>query len=252
MRAILVDIGNTRVRAKAWTEVDAGTPPGESAPPLRTLYTTATGDAVADPALFRGELDRLLEQQGEPPVVLVSVVPLLTEAFGAVATELIVVDEKLPLPFGSDVEDLAAVGPDRLANVAAACAAGWADALIVDVGTATTFDVLEAGRFRGGWIAPGMAFAARKLGEEAARLEPQPFGPRPLEPGINTAEAMVAGAWHVGRGGVEAALGALAARFPRARVVLTGGLGECLHAEGRLFDPDWTLRGAAHLGGMAG
>lgn len=250
MKAILVDIGNSQVRVRAWTEEDAGARIGRANAPLETIHSGPTQQALDDPALLRGELARLLEAHGRPPLVLVSVVPVLVEACRAVEPALTVIDETSPLPFAADVEDLAAVGADRLCNVAAACAAGWRDALVVDAGTATTFDILEEGRFRGGWIAPGMAFAARKLGEEAARLEPQPFGPRPLEPGRSTGDAMAAGAWHVGLGGVEAAISALSDRYPRARVVVTGGLARFLEADSRFFDPDWTLRGAAHLAGL--
>lgn len=251
MKAILIDIGNSQVRAKVWTGADTAPSLVPDPRPLDPLHVAPTASALSDPALFRGELDRLLEQHGRPRLVLVSVVPRLTEACAAVAPDLTVIDERSPLPFASDVDELAAVGPDRLANVAAACAAGCRDAIVVDAGTATTFDVLQDGRFRGGWIAPGMAFAARKLGEAAARLEPQPFGPRPAAPGRNTADAMAAGAWHVGVGGVESALAALLRTVPAAEVILTGGLAGFLPAAGRHLDPDWTLRGAAFLTGLA-
>lgn len=250
MKALLIDIGNSQVRMRVWTDALARVAVGTDPSPLETLHAGSTPRALDDPALFRGELARLLEQYGKPLLVLVSVVPALTEACLAVDPALTVIDERIGLPFETDVEDPAAVGPDRLCNVAAAVAAGWNDAIVVDAGTATTFDILEGGRFRGGWIAPGMAFAARKLGEEAARLEPQPFGPQPLEPGRNTADAMAAGAWHVGVGGVESALSALTGRYPGARVVVTGGLARFLDREKRFLDPDWTLRGAACLAGL--
>lgn len=268
MKAILIDIGNSHVRFRAWTATDSAAEPiAESIAepisepisepdvgpePLQTLLTVPTAQAVDDPALFRGEMARLSEKHANPPLVLVSVVPALTTACREVDPSLTVIDDRSPLPFLSDVEDLAAVGPDRLCNVAAAWAAGWKDALVVDAGTATTFDVLTGGRFVGGWIAPGMAFAARKLGQEAARLEPQPFGPRPLEPGRNTGDAMAAGAWHVGVGGVESGIRALAGYCPQARIVVTGGLAGYLTGPDRHLDPDWTLRGAAYLAGLAG
>ncbi|MHB8080338.1 MAG: type III pantothenate kinase, partial [Candidatus Krumholzibacteriia bacterium] len=121
------------------------------------------------------------------------------------------------------------------------------DALVVDAGTATTFDLLADGRFRGGLIAPGMAFAARCLGEEAARLSPAPFAPCPLEVGITTAAALQAGAFHVGVRGVLGVVDGLLERYGPRPVAVTGGLGPYLARAGWLHDPDWTLRGALHL-----
>jgi type III pantothenate kinase len=157
------------------------------------------------------------------------------------------VDHTLPLPFGLDLADPAAVGADRLCNVAAAVARGWSDALVVDAGTATTLDLLAGGRFAGGWIAPGMALALERLGERAARLGTVPFGPVPLEVGRSTAEAMRAGAFHVGVLGLRAAVAALLERYGPRPVAVTGGLGGMARLPGWLHDPDWTLVGALRL-----
>ncbi|MBK6733315.1 MAG: type III pantothenate kinase [bacterium] len=73
----------------------------------------------------------------------------------------------------------------------------------VDVGTATTVDVLSARRFRGRVIAPGMAFALQQIGARAARLRHVPFAEVPLVAGADTSSAMAAGAFHAGIGGVE-------------------------------------------------
>ena len=134
------------------------------------------------------------------------------------------------------------MGADRLCNVAAAAAAGLGSALIVDAGTATTFDLLLDGVFVGGLIAPGMAFAARCLGERAARLAPVPFAAAPLAAGRSTAEAMAAGGWHAGMGGVRHIVAGLLARHGRLPVIVTGGLGAHLadlgpHRPG--LDPAW-------------
>ncbi len=118
---------------------------------------------------------------------------------------------------------------------------------MVDAGTATTFDLLDGGAFKGGLIAPGMAFAAAKLGEYAARLAPVPFGPCPLEVGTDTAGAMAAGAWHTSFFGVNGTIEALLKAYGPRPVILTGGLGRFLAVEGRHVDPFWTLRGAGWL-----
>ena len=65
-----------------------------------------------------------------------------------------------------------AAGSDRLCNVIALRARGIEDAIIVDMGTATTFDVLKNGAFVGGCIIPGINAALDALTEKAARLLP--------------------------------------------------------------------------------
>ncbi len=96
---------------------------------------------------------------------------------------------------------------------------------MVDAGTATTFDLLRDGVFAGGLIAPGMAFAAQRLGETGARLAPVPFGPAPLDVGRSTAAALAAGGWHAGQGGVRRIVDGLLQRYGALPVVVTGGLG---------------------------
>ena len=174
-------------------------------------------------------------------------VPACTEALTAALPTAAVVDHTLALPFAIGVAEPAAVGADRWCNVAAAVARGWRDALVVDAGTATTFDLLVGGCFVGGLIAPGMAFAARRLGEEAARLVPVPFAACPLVAGATTAAAMQAGAFHVGVRGVLGVIEGLLARYGARPVVVTGGLAAHLARPGWLHDPDWTLRGALTL-----
>lgn len=251
MKPLLLDAGNSRVRVKRWTGEDstAAAVLAHRSRPLEPLAEYATADLVGDSNAW-SLLRDLRSTAGNPPVVLVSVVPEVTRRLAALWPDLNVVDHRSRLPFPSLVDDLASVGPDRLCNVAAACQADLRDALIVDAGTATTFDLLEDGVFTGGLIAPGMAFAAEQLGRYAARLAPVAFASCPLVPGRDTRSAMAAGAWHVGLGGVVAVIRGLAASRPGLTVVLTGGLGHHLGALGDVVDRDWTLRGAAVLSGL--
>jgi type III pantothenate kinase len=183
---------------------------------------------------------------GLPPVVLVTVVPEITEHLPQ-DLDLRVVDHTSELPFALEVTAPAKVGPDRLCNVAAAAAAGLGSALIVDAGTATTFDILLDGSFIGGMIAPGMASAAAGLATQTARLDPVPFGPAAWTAGNDTESAMRAGAWHTGVGGIRHTVKGLVDRYGPLPVILTGGLGVHLVDAGWYFDPHWTLRGAAIL-----
>ncbi len=164
------------------------------------------------------------------------VVPVVGEALAARLPDAASVDHTWAFPFTHEVRQPQTVGADRWCNVAAAVHAGLADALVVDAGTATTFDVLVGGVFLGGLIAPGMAFAARKLQEEAARLWVVPFAPCELRAGRDTEEALAIGAFHVGVHGVRGTIAALLARHPGCEVVVTGGLG------GHVTQAGWRLR----------
>ncbi len=252
METLVVDVGNTAVRiARRLPDVDGEAPagillsrPDKIATPRSESARRALGTRLAG-----------LATGPEPMrVAVASVSPAVTEALRGMVPAVIVVDHSVPLPFDVAMPDRAAVGADRYCNIAAATGMGWNDALVVDVGTATTFDLLCDGCFTGGLIAPGPAFAAAKLGEQAARLKPQPFGPCPLEVGDSTERAMRRGAWHVGvRGVLHTVLDLLDAYGPRP-VAVTGGLGsmirdaaEAAGVAGWFNDPLWTLRGACLL-----
>lgn len=254
MRALLVDAGNTRVAFAAWAAGDGqacrdaeGWVP---APPLRRLGAVPTPGPDGE-ASFSAEAGALLAAAGGAPIVLVSVVPRVTTLLAELAPGIHLVDHRVALPFEHRLADAAATGADRLCNMAAVVAAGLTAALVVDAGTATTVDVLRAGIYEGGVIAPGMDFSLQQIGLRAARLAPVRFGPVPLVAGRDTVAALAAGGFHAGVGGVEALIAGLQVAHGPLPVVVTGGLARYLVAPGRLHDPDWTLRGAACLYGMS-
>lgn len=249
LTALVLDAGNTKVRVGAWRGADQD--PREhdrskALAPLASLGVLPTPES-GNPRAFLAQMERIREPYRDRPVVLASVVPDIARQLLAIWPDLLVVDHTGKLPFGLELPQPEAIGPDRLCNVAAAAARGWRRALIVDAGTATTFDLLLDGEFVGGLIAPGMAFAAACLGERAARLAPVPFAACALRPGTDTAGAMQAGAYHVGRDGVLSVLRRLRRKYGPLPTILTGGLGYLLQGRDRTWDPDWTLRGAAVL-----
>ncbi len=254
IRALIIDAGNTKVRVAGWCgglqdprQIGHNTIGKTSVPAelvdLGVVPTPTAGGGRG----FLTAMAEIRDQYAEIPLVLTSVVPLVVELLQQKWPDIEVIDHRWNLPFKFALPHPETVGTDRLCNVAAAAVAGWRQALIVDAGTATTFDLLVGGEFVGGLIAPGMALAADCLGKFAARLTPVPFVPCALEPGRDTAEAMQAGAFHVGLGGVEAVITALGAKYGPLPVVVTGGLGGLLGQTDRLLDPDWTMRGAAVL-----
>ena len=150
---------------------------------------------------------------------------------------------------GIDYPKPQTIGPDRLANAVAARHAFGAPVVVVDFGTAVTFDVVNrAGNYVGGIIAPGLAAMTEYLHEKTALL------PRIKirEPGIiigkSTDQAMLVGAVHGYRGLVRELIKELQQelRSPHLPVVATGGYG-ALIAKGlpdiTAVDPSLTLRG---------
>jgi len=119
---------------------------------------------------------------------------------------------------------------------------------VVDFGTATTFNVVSAGReFLGGAIAPGVETAAGALAEVAARLPRVDLRFPPSVIGRNTEEALQAGVLYGYVGLVDGMVRRLQAELgDEATVVATGGLAQLIApwtATVQVVDPDLTLQG---------
>jgi type III pantothenate kinase len=105
-----------------------------------------------------------------------SVVPALTLTLADACrrylrVEAQAVNARTPLPIRLDVEEPLTVGADRIVNTLAALRMYAADTVVVDLGTATTFDcITRDGVFIGGVISPGVKTAASNLTERTAKL----------------------------------------------------------------------------------
>jgi type III pantothenate kinase len=118
------------------------------------------------------------------------------------------------------------IGADRLANAVAAKRRFGAPVVVVDFGTAVTFDVVNAaGNYAGGIIAPGLAAMTDYLHEKTALLPKIKIAEPSRVVGKSTREAMLAGAVHGYRGLVRELIGQLKRelRAKRLPVVATGG-----------------------------
>lgn len=144
----------------------------------------------------------------------------------------------------------AEVGADRIVNAAAAFERYGGPCIVVDFGTATTFDVVSAeGDYVGGVIAPGIEVSLEALTTRAARLTKVEL----IEPesviGRDSVEALQSGAVYGFAGQVEGIVRALWGELGRqAPVVATGGLGEMIARHTGVIgavDPHLTLRGIA-------
>ncbi len=123
------------------------------------------------------------------------------------------------------------IGPDRLANAVAARHYYGAPSVVVDFGTAVTFDVVNrAGNYAGGIIAPGLAAMTEYLHEKTALLPRIKIRETKSIIGKSTEEAMLIGAVHGYRGLVRALLQELKREFGvrRLPVIATGGYGKLM------------------------
>jgi type III pantothenate kinase len=144
------------------------------------------------------------------------------------------------------------VGADRIVNAVAA-RARWTGALVVvDFGTATTFDCVSAeGEYLGGAIAPGFQISEEALYSRTAQLPRIEVARPPAAIGRNTVHAMQSGLFFGYIGLVDALANRCRAELdPAARVVATGGLANLLARDSVVIsevDPHLTLRGLALL-----
>ena len=147
-----------------------------------------------------------------------------------------------------NVDNPLEVGADRIVNCAAAHHAYGGPTVIVDFGTATTFDVVTANaEFVGGVIAPGLNISAEALFARAARL-PRVDVRRPDHViGTNTVVNMQSGIYFGYLGLVDGILSRIKQEVPDLRrVVATGGLATLFAEESEhidLVDPELTLKG---------
>ncbi|MCX8007854.1 MAG: type III pantothenate kinase [Coriobacteriia bacterium] len=186
-------------------------------------------------------------------VVLSSVVPALSEQYETMAERAtglraLVVGPGIKTGMPIRYDDPREVGADRIVNAVAAIEAYGAPVIVVDFGTATTFDVVDAsGAYVGGAIAPGVETSADALFSRAARLAKVDLEAPPRVIGRNTTESVQAGLLLGEAAMVDGLVRRIRAELgATARAVATGGLAgrmaplcETIDA----VDPDLTLRG---------
>jgi type III pantothenate kinase len=134
---------------------------------------------------------------------------------------------------GIDYPKPKTVGADRLANAAAAFERFGAPVVVVDFGTAVTFDVVDArGNYVGGIIAPGLAAMTDYLHEKTALLPRIRIREVKGAVGKSTEHAMLIGAVHGYRGLIRGLLVELKQQLktPHLPVVATGGYGKLIAA----------------------
>jgi type III pantothenate kinase len=185
-------------------------------------------------------------------VVVSSVVPALTSTFEELArrycrSDAIVVGPGINTGVKILYDNPREVGADRIANAVATFKLYGGPAIVIDFGTATTFDALSAdGEYLGGAIAPGLNIAADALFQHAARL----FRVELIRPaaaiGRNTGSSVQSGIIFGYVGLIEGLVTRFRDEMGPAKVIATGGLAEIIASQTALvdvIDPMLTLEG---------
>ncbi len=221
-----------------------------------------TGDEHA--LLLQGLLDRALVPS-EGPVrraMLGSVVPVMDRTWSEACRRL-----KLPfrflkgdaeLPVRLDVDAPVEVGADRIANTLAALELFGRDTIVVDLGTATTYDCISAdGAFLGGVIAPGPRAGIERLAALASHLPQVEIRQPKRVVGRHTRACLESGVFYQTVDGIDGTVDRILEEWEPEDplVVATGGLAELIGPHCRTverIEPLLTLTGLAaadrHLG----
>ncbi len=256
---LALDIGNTNLTAGLFRGAAGGAP-------------LAVRRAVTAPRMTADELEFLVEGflrlddaafADVGAIACASVVPSLTAAVEAVARRRdrqLIIATAGTIPIAVRVDRPGEVGPDRLVNALAAARLYGTPAVVVDLGTATTFDCVGAdGAYVGGAIAPGLALGLDALAAGTAKLPRVELRAPERAIGRDTVTAIQSGTVL----GYQALVNGLLTRIRReladladvrpesVTTILTGGLSAASWATGidgiDAIDPELTLRGLAVL-----
>jgi type III pantothenate kinase len=207
---------------------------------------------IATAKLTSGFLRAFMRNRKIDMFVVSSVVPKKDREVRRAAgkTRVLRLNSKVNLGVGIDYPEPKTIGADRLANAAAVTALyGW-PAIVVDFGTAVTFDIVSAKKdYIGGVIAPGLEAMTNFLYQRTALLPKLSLSEPRSAVGRSTIGAMRAGAILGYRGLVREILARIRSeRFPRSavKVVATGGYAQLIAARLPEVDevhPNLTLEG---------
>jgi type III pantothenate kinase len=209
---------------------------------------THTGDELA--VLLRS----FVELSALDGIVLCASVPTLVREYEAFAdrwagTDLLILGPGVSTGVPIRYDDPREVGADRIANAVAVRERHGAPAIVVDFGTSTNFDVVNAaGEFAGGVLAPGIEISMDALFARAARLPKVPFTAPEHVISQTTTAALQSGLVYGFAGQVDAIVARILAELGEdgAPVVATGGLADLIAPHSQTItavDPELTLQG---------
>lgn len=246
---LVFDVGNTETTIGLF-----------NAEVLRGHWRIMTGIArTADE--FGVLIGSLLDRGGFDPkqvdgVAIGSVVPSVTAPLAEACSRYlpvgasIVVDATVGLPIRLDVDEPLTVGADRIINTLAASRLYGRDCIVVDLGTATTFDCITAdGVFLGGAIAPGVQTSAETLTRRTSKLPATELTLPQRAIGTRTEDCIRAGVIFGAADAIDGMVRRIKKEWPHRNaplVIATGGFAEMFGSICKEFDkvePFLTLQG---------
>jgi len=242
------DVGNSEITIGIFDDQDLvshwrlTTAAPRTADELAILIRSITGDAT-------GASDGIIGSA--ICSVVPAITPMLAEAcamcFGSAP---VMIDARAKLPVKLDVEEPFTVGADRIANTLAASRIYKRDAIVVDLGTATTYDCITAdGTFLGGVIQPGVMISAETLFRRTAQLPATDIVPPKKVIARRTDECIRAGVLYGAVDSIDGIVRRIKREWPTGAlpfVIATGGIAEMIQPhsiELELVDPFLTLKG---------
>jgi len=183
---------------------------------------------IATPELTADSLDEALTGLEYEAVMVCSVVPAKREIMAQYFADRVPVhflNHESPIGMAIDYPEPAAIGADRLANAAGVLEHHGAPVIVVDFGTAVTFDVIsDQPAYCGGVIAPGLGAMSGYLPQKTALLKAIELEEPTAAIGKSTGQAMLSGAVYGYRGLVREIIGKIKAELHgNPKVVATGG-----------------------------
>lgn len=248
---LCLDVGNTQIHGGVFAgdalrlQFRKTTHPLGSSDELGVFFTAVLRENGVDP--------REIAQVAVCSVVPPAAYALRSASLKYFRTEPFVLQAGVKTGLKIRYRNPAEVGADRVANAIAATQRHPArDLIVVDCGTATTFDVVTAaGDYLGGAIMPGIGLSAEMLSARTAKLPSVEIARPESALGRTSVESIQSGLYHGHAGAVRQLLTALTAEaFSGAQplVLGTGGFARLLESE-RLFDenvPELVLLGLRH------
>lgn len=213
-------------------------------------------DRLPTPELTEKNLRILLDGRSARHAVAASVVPAKNRVLQAVLPDPICwVGPRIPLGIGISYPHPETIGADRLANAVAAVSLHGAPAIVVDFGTAVTFDVISTdASYLGGVIAPGLNAMTEYLHRHTALLPMVTLREPRHAIGKSTREAMLSGAVHGYRGLIGEIVRQITREMPGRKkplLIATGGDARVIAGRTELFSvvsPRLTLEGLRLIG----
>lgn len=221
------------------------------------IRLSSRSNMTADEAGFFIEhfLERMkMTSEDIEEVIVGSVVPSLTKIFEETAKRHlgcipVIVSSLIDLPIAIEITEPRQLGADRIANAVAGFNKFGGPAIIVDFGTATTFDVInDQGAYIGGIIIPGPETALAELARRAAKLFEVNIEPPDSVIGKSTAGALKSGMFYGTVGQVDYIIDKILEELgnPPTKIIATGGLASGIEKYSRHIqqtEPTLTLEG---------